>query len=165
MDDAETDLGIARSLVDSNRISWQFWPPKVLPLVNLLMLPFIGNKALWQTGLAGSIPSFFCYVAAVAGLYRIALNRWGFRGATGAIEHAGLPFRRFIDISDGARYNAALQSPASSAAFAVTAGKDPMAQAIAAHSGDFDAVGTYCGRQGACAPVFQARLFSMPVQP
>jgi cellulose synthase/poly-beta-1,6-N-acetylglucosamine synthase-like glycosyltransferase len=43
-----------------------------LPLPHLLMLPLIWNNFLWRTGLAGSIPSMFCYVISAVFLFQSA---------------------------------------------------------------------------------------------
>ena len=51
-----------------------------LPLPHLLMLPFVQKMEWWQNGLAGAWPSLLCYVAGVAGFYRLArrmlVPRW-----------------------------------------------------------------------------------------
>lgn len=43
-----------------------------LPLPHVLMLPFIWSNFLWRTGLAGSIPSMFCYIVSVVFLFQAA---------------------------------------------------------------------------------------------
>src|SRR5437763_7947970 len=43
-----------------------------LPLPHLLMLPLVWNNYLWQTGLAGSIPSMLCYLISALYLYLAA---------------------------------------------------------------------------------------------
>jgi cellulose synthase/poly-beta-1,6-N-acetylglucosamine synthase-like glycosyltransferase len=43
-----------------------------LPLPHILMLPFIWNTFLMRTGLAGTIPSMFCYIVASAFLFMSA---------------------------------------------------------------------------------------------
>ena len=43
-----------------------------LPLPHLLMLPFVQKMEWWQNGLAGAWPSLLCYIAGVAGFYRLA---------------------------------------------------------------------------------------------
>ncbi len=45
-----------------------------MPLPHLLMLPFVQKMEWWQNGLAGAWPSLICYIASVAGIYRLA--RW-----------------------------------------------------------------------------------------
>ncbi len=43
-----------------------------LPLPHMVMLPFIWQNYLWQTGLAGSIPSMICYLIATSYIFRSA---------------------------------------------------------------------------------------------
>ncbi len=43
-----------------------------LPLPHLLLLPFVQIYGWWANGLAGAIPSALAYLAACAGLYRLA---------------------------------------------------------------------------------------------
>src|SRR5262249_60409224 len=48
--------------------------PVWLPLPHLLMMPFLVSDPAWQTGLGGSVPSLFAFVAATIGIYRLALD-------------------------------------------------------------------------------------------
>lgn len=69
--DAYSHLRIARSVIDSltpgiDRLS-DVW----LPLQHVLILPFVWNDWLWQTGLAGAIPSMISYVVAAGYLFCI----------------------------------------------------------------------------------------------
>jgi hypothetical protein len=57
-------------------------------LPQLLLVPLVRNKWMWQSGLAGAICSSLAYVAAVVGLYRLALRTMPRRWA--AIASAGL---------------------------------------------------------------------------
>ena len=43
-----------------------------LPLPHILMIPFAADMRLWRTGLAGSIPSAFCFIAAACFLFAAA---------------------------------------------------------------------------------------------
>jgi hypothetical protein len=71
--DAVAHINIARRVVDNR--SWlssffQFgtvW----LPLQHVAMLPFVWNNRLWQTGVAGSIPSMIAYVLGGMGIFRL----------------------------------------------------------------------------------------------
>ncbi len=66
--DAYSHLRIPLRVVETHFSIAQFggvW----LPLPHVLMLPFIWNDFLWRTGLAGSIPSMFCYVFSAVFLY------------------------------------------------------------------------------------------------
>jgi len=42
-----------------------------LPLQHLAMLPFVWNNRLWQSGIAGSIPSMIAYVLGGLGIFRL----------------------------------------------------------------------------------------------
>jgi 4-amino-4-deoxy-L-arabinose transferase-like glycosyltransferase len=43
-----------------------------LPLPHLLLLPFVQIYSWWASGIAGVIPSALAYLAACAGIYRLA---------------------------------------------------------------------------------------------
>jgi cellulose synthase/poly-beta-1,6-N-acetylglucosamine synthase-like glycosyltransferase len=62
--DAYAHMMIARRLFDSATPGLAQLGGVWLPLPHLVMLPFIWNDTLWQTGLAGTIPSMICYVIA-----------------------------------------------------------------------------------------------------
>jgi hypothetical protein len=72
--DAVAHLGIARRILDSRNPGLVQFGGVWLPLPHLLMLPFVQKMEWWQNGLAGAFPSLICYIASVAGLYRLA--RW-----------------------------------------------------------------------------------------
>jgi hypothetical protein len=78
--DAVAHLGIARRILDTRNPGLVQLGGVWLPLPHLLMLPFVQNMAWWQSGLAGAWPSIACYVAGVAGFYRLCrrmlLPRW-----------------------------------------------------------------------------------------
>ncbi len=78
--DAVAHLGIARRILDSRNPGLVQLGGVWLPLPHLLMLPFVQNMQWWQNGLAGAWPSLICYIASVAGLYRLArrilVPRW-----------------------------------------------------------------------------------------
>lgn len=73
--DAVAHLNIARRVFDSLNPSFSQLGSVWLPLPHLLMLPFVQRTTWWQSGVAGSIPSMVSYVAACAGIYRLA-RRW-----------------------------------------------------------------------------------------
>ena len=52
-----------------------------LPLPHLLMLPFIGNMRMWQTGLAAAPMSMLSYALSVAGVWRLARRMMRLRWA------------------------------------------------------------------------------------
>jgi hypothetical protein len=78
--DAVAHLAIARRILDAR------WPGMAqlggvwLPLPHLLMLPFIGNMRMWQTGLAAAPMAMLSYALSVAGLWRLTRrmmrSRW-----------------------------------------------------------------------------------------
>jgi len=70
--DAVAHLGIARRILDSRNPGLIQLGGVWLPLPHLLMLPFVQKVEWWQNGLAGAWPSLLCYIASVAGLYRLA---------------------------------------------------------------------------------------------
>jgi hypothetical protein len=80
--DAVAHLGIARRIFDSRNPGLAQLGGVWLPLSHLLLLPFIQKMVWWQNGLAGAWPSLLCYVAGVAGFYRLArlllIPRWAF---------------------------------------------------------------------------------------
>ncbi len=70
--DAVAHLAIARRVLDAR------WPGignlggVWLPLPHVLMLPFIMNMRMWQTGLAAAPMSMLSYAVSVAGVWRLA---------------------------------------------------------------------------------------------
>jgi hypothetical protein len=70
--DAVAHLGIARRILDSRNPGLIQLGGVWLPLPHLLMLPFVQKLEWWQNGLAGAWPSLLCYIAGVAGLYRLS---------------------------------------------------------------------------------------------
>jgi hypothetical protein len=72
--DAVAHLGIARRILDSRNPGLVQLGGVWLPLPHLLMIPFVQKVEWWQNGLAGAWPSLLCYIASVAGIYRLA--RW-----------------------------------------------------------------------------------------
>lgn len=67
--DAEAHLDVARRVIDSRTPGYEQIGTVWLPLPHLLTLLFVGNDWLWRTGLAGAIPSVFCFALAGAGLF------------------------------------------------------------------------------------------------
>jgi hypothetical protein len=70
--DAVAHLAIARRLVDSHYPGLAQLGGVWLPLPHLLMLPFIRNITMWQTGLAAAPMSMVSYALSVAGIWRLA---------------------------------------------------------------------------------------------
>jgi hypothetical protein len=83
--DAESHLDIARRIVDSRKPGYDQIGTVWLPLPHVLMLPFVGNDALWRSGLAGAIPSSACF--ACAGVFLYAAMR---RAAQSSVALASL---------------------------------------------------------------------------
>src|SRR4051812_43023327 len=73
--DAVAHLHIARRVIDSRRPGLSELGSVWLPLPHLLMIPFVAVYAWWANGIAGMIPSAAAYLAACAGIYRLA-RRW-----------------------------------------------------------------------------------------
>ena len=71
--DAVAHINIARRVIDNRHpVQWfiQFgtvW----LPLQHVAMLPFVWNRALWQSGVAGAIPGMLAYVLGTLGVFRL----------------------------------------------------------------------------------------------
>ncbi|MDQ2900622.1 MAG: glycosyltransferase family 39 protein [Acidobacteriota bacterium] len=79
--DAESHLNIARRVFDSRTPGFEQLGSPWLPLPQVLMLPLVGNMTMWQTGMAGSIPSGLCFAAAAAFLYATAFHVFKSRAA------------------------------------------------------------------------------------
>ncbi len=94
--DAVAHLAISRRILDAK------WPGIAqlggvwLPLPHILMLPFIMNMRMWQTGLAGAPMSMLSYAASVAGIWRLARRsmrlRWALVATTFYALNANLLF-------------------------------------------------------------------------
>ncbi|MDP9170112.1 MAG: glycosyltransferase family 39 protein, partial [Acidobacteriota bacterium] len=67
--DAEAHLNIARRVIDSRTPGWDQLGTAWLPLPHILMLPFVGNDWMWQTGLAGALPAAFSMALAATFLF------------------------------------------------------------------------------------------------
>jgi hypothetical protein len=78
--DAVAHLGIARRIVDAHYPGLAQLGGVWLPLPHVLMLPFIGKMAMWQTGMAAVPMSMVSYAASVAGVWRLGRSlmraRW-----------------------------------------------------------------------------------------
>ena len=79
--DAVAHLHIARRVFDSRTPRFSQLGSVWLPLPHILLIPFVQNYQWWATGLAGVIPSALAYVAACAGIYRLA-RRFASRAAS-----------------------------------------------------------------------------------
>ncbi|HEY5255300.1 MAG TPA: hypothetical protein VIJ53_11650, partial [Acidobacteriaceae bacterium] len=73
--DAVAHINIARRIFDSLNPGFLQLGSVWLPLPHLLLVPFVLRTDLWQSGVAGAIPSMVAYVLACAGIYRLA-RQW-----------------------------------------------------------------------------------------
>ena len=73
--DAVAHLHIARRVFDSHLPRFTQFGSVWLPLPHILLLPFVQVYSWWANGIAGVIPSALAYLAACAGIYRLA-RRW-----------------------------------------------------------------------------------------
>jgi len=69
--DAVAHLAIARRILDAHYPGVAQLGGVWLPLPHLLMLPFIQNMTMWQTGLAAAPMSMISYALSVAGIWRL----------------------------------------------------------------------------------------------
>lgn len=72
--DAVAHLHIARRVFDSHQPRLSQLGSVWLPLPHVLLIPFVQVYAWWANGFAGVIPSALAYLAACAGVYRLARN-------------------------------------------------------------------------------------------
>ena len=86
--DAEAHLNIARRIVDSRRPGYDQIGTVWLPLPHVLMLAFVRNNGLWQSGLAGAIPSSACFVC--AGVFLYAAMKRATQSSPAAMASLGL---------------------------------------------------------------------------
>ena len=70
--DAVAHLGNARRILDSHYPGLSQLGGAWLPLPHILMLPFIGNMAMWQSGLAAAPMSMISFAASVVGVWRLS---------------------------------------------------------------------------------------------
>jgi hypothetical protein len=94
--DAVAHLAIARRILDAR------WPGLAqlggvwLPLPHILMLPFIQNMQMWQTGLAAAPMSTLSYALSVVGIWRLSRRlmrlRWALVATTFYALNANLLF-------------------------------------------------------------------------
>lgn len=70
--DAVAHMQIARRVFDSHYPAYSQLGSVWLPLPHVLMMPFVAVYSWWANGLAGLIPSALAWLAACAGLYRLA---------------------------------------------------------------------------------------------
>jgi hypothetical protein len=71
--DAVAHINIARRVIDNRSWLSSFFQLGTvwLPLQHVAMLPFVWSNRLWQSGIAGSIPSMVAYVLGGVGIFRL----------------------------------------------------------------------------------------------
>ena len=79
--DAVAHLAIARRIVDAHYPGIAQLGGVWLPLPHVLMLPFIGNMTMWQTGLAAAPMSMLSFAFSVTGIWRLARRMMRMRWA------------------------------------------------------------------------------------
>lgn len=72
----------------------------------------------------------------------------------GALQQAGIPFRRTVNDADGTFWQDALQDPAHHAKYVVALDGDPVAKAVAAHGEGLAIQDVICTRGQPCARVY-----------
>jgi hypothetical protein len=75
--DAAAHLNIARRLLDSRTTGYDQIGTVWLPLPHILMMGPAAVDRLWETGLAGAIPTAMCFVAAGVLLFQISRMLYG----------------------------------------------------------------------------------------
>jgi hypothetical protein len=75
--DAVAHINIARRVLDTRSWMSSFFQLGTvwLPLPHILMLPFVWNRVLWMSGIAGSISSMATYVVGALGILRMVSAR------------------------------------------------------------------------------------------
>jgi hypothetical protein len=78
--DAVAHINIARRVFDSKTPGLLQLGTVWLPLLHLLILPFIVSDRMWQSGAGGSIPSMAAFVFGVLGIFRLIRTMVSSRG-------------------------------------------------------------------------------------
>ncbi len=76
--DTVAHINIARRVFDSRTPGLLQLGTVWLPLPHLLMVPFLISDRLWQSGIAGSIPSMLAYLAGTMGIFRLVRDALSF---------------------------------------------------------------------------------------
>src|SRR5262252_7924337 len=76
--DAVGHINIARRVFDSRTPGPLQLGTVWLPLLHLLIMPFIVSLHSWQTGAGGSVPSMAAYVLGVVGIFRLVRSAASF---------------------------------------------------------------------------------------
>ncbi len=75
--DAESHLNISRALIDSRTPGYDQLGTVWLPVLHIILLPFVGKDWLWSTGLAGTLPVAVCFIVAGTCFYLVAHEVFG----------------------------------------------------------------------------------------
>lgn len=86
--DAVAHINIARRMFDSLTPGFGQLGTVWLPLPHLLMVPFVGNHWLWQTGVAGAIPSLFAFAMGTLGIFCLVREAVAGFGASAQVVRA-----------------------------------------------------------------------------
>ena len=79
--DAVAHLGNARRILDSHYPGLSQLGGAWLPLPHLLMVPFVSDMGMWQTGLAAAPMSMVAFAASVVGIWRLSRRMMRLRWA------------------------------------------------------------------------------------
>ncbi len=83
----------------------------------------------------------------------------------GAIQRAGIPLRQTLNEGDYDSWKAALDAPASKAAYVIAIAGDPVAQAVAAHPAGLTELTVLCTTGQKCARIYKSDLYSFSTAP
>ena len=81
--DAESHFDIARRILDSRTPGAEQIGTGWLPLLHLVLIPFVMHGNWWQTGFAGTVPSAACF--AIAAIFLFAAAQRAFRSQPAAL--------------------------------------------------------------------------------
>src|ERR1700722_15377914 len=80
--DAESHFDIARRILDSRTPGPEQIGTGWLPLLHVMLIPFVMHGNWWQTGFAGAVPSAACF--AIAAIFLFAAAERAFRSQPAA---------------------------------------------------------------------------------
>ena len=83
----------------------------------------------------------------------------------GAIQQAGIPLRQTLNEGDYDSWNAALDAPASKAAYVIAIAGDPVAQAVAEHPAGLTELTVLCTTGQKCARIYRSDLYTFSTAP
>ena len=89
----------------------------------------------------------------------ILIDNWGFDGAEGALERAGVPLAETIGPRDGSRWQVALAAPARSASYAVGTDGSAIMRAVKAHPEGLTEVAAMCRHGMGCVRVYRSDVY------